>query len=209
MLRLKTLALAAAPVAALAVLAPSAPVAAQAASPLAQVSAHLKAVNSMTATFSQTDRRGQTLNGNFTMKKPGKLKFQYGAGIPMLIVADGRKLHFVDYQVKKVQSWNIGSSPLGVILNPEQNLARVATVVQNDAQVLVVRARDPKHREYGTMNLAFAKVKSAPSGLVLRGWTLIDAQNNRTTVRFSNHRFNVPVADSAFAWTNPKGARKG
>src|SRR5690606_22549297 len=70
MMRFTTLAILAAPLS-LGVVAP-APVAAQAASPLAQVTAHLKAVDTMTANFAQTDRKGQTLTGVLTMKRPGK-----------------------------------------------------------------------------------------------------------------------------------------
>jgi outer membrane lipoprotein-sorting protein len=36
---------------------------------------------------------------------------------------------------------------------------------------------------------------------------MLDSQNNRTTVRLSNQRFNIAVADSAFRWTDPR--RKG
>ncbi len=60
MLRLKTLAFAAAPVAAVALVVPMAPVVAQAASPLAQVTSHLRAVSTMTANFSQTDLCGRS-----------------------------------------------------------------------------------------------------------------------------------------------------
>src|SRR5205085_6665521 len=167
--------------------------------------------NSLVASFSQTDRRGQTLTGTFSMKKPGRLRFQYQQGVPMLIVADGRKLNMIDYETRRVDSWPIGNSPLGVLLNPDQNLSKVATVVQNDAQVLMVRARDPRHKEYGTINLAFAKIPSSPAGLMLRGWTVVDAQNNRTTVRLSNPRINVAVPDSAFTFQKPapKGRGKG
>ena len=203
MLRMKTLAFAAAPLAAVALL-PQAPVLAQAGAPLDQVATHLRGLSSMTANFAQTDRRGQTLNGTVTLKRPGKIRFQYQPGVSMLIVADGRRLNMIDYEVKKVESWPIGNSPLSVLLNPNQNLARVATVVQNDRQVLMVRARDPKRPEFGTISIAFAKVAGAPAGLRLQGWTMIDAQNNRTTVKLSNQRFNVPVADSAFAWRDPR-----
>ena len=37
-------------------------------------------------------------------------------------------------------------------------------------------------------------------GLILAGWSTVDAQNNRTTVSLSGQRFNVPVADSAFSY---------
>ena len=39
---------------------------------------------------------------------------------------------------------------------------------------------------------------------MLQGWNTVDAQNNRTTVRLSNQRFNVPVADSAFRYRDPR-----
>ena len=208
MLRIKTLALLAAPLTAAALVVPQAPVVAQAASPLGQVQAHLKAVNTMTANFSQTDRRGQTLNGVFTLKRPGKIRFQYQKGVPMLVVADGRRLHMIDYETKDVRNWAIGNSPLGVLLDPNPNLARISKIVRNDRQTLLLQAKDPKRPEYGTVTLGFAKVASAPSGLLLQGWTVIDAQNNRTTVKLSGQRFNVGVADSAFAWNDPRPKAK-
>jgi outer membrane lipoprotein-sorting protein len=207
MLRLKSLALLAGPVTAAALL-PQAPAIAQAASPLAQVQSHLKAVNTMTANFTQTDRRGQTLNGVFTLKRPGKIRFQYQKGVPMLVVADGRRLHMIDYETKDVRNWAIGNSPLGVLLDPNPDLGRIAKVVRNDRQTLLVQAKDPKRPEYGTVTLGFAKLASAPSGLLLQGWTVIDAQNNRTTVKLSGQRFNVAVADSAFAWNDPRPKSK-
>ena len=207
MLRLKTLALAAAPVAAVALLVPRAPVVAQAPSPLTQVTAHLKAVNTMVANFRQTDRKGRSLTGTMTLKRPGKLRFQYQQGVPMLIVADGRKLNMIDYETKRVEEWPIGRSPLGVILNPNPDLRKVARVVRNDSQTLLVQVKD--RPEYGTITLGFAKVASAPAGLLLQGWTVIDGQNNRTTVKLSGQRFNGAVADSTFTFQRPVKGRKG
>ena len=202
MLRFATLALVAAPLA-LSLTTPTVAVA-QSGSPLSQVSTHLKSVDTMTAAFAQTDRRGQTLTGTLTMKRPGKIRFQYQQGVPLLIVGDGKALTMIDYEVKQVSRWPIGNSPLSVLLNPNQDLARVAKVVRNDAQVLLVEARDPKKPEFGTISIAFAKVPSAPSGLMLQGWTTLDAQNNRSTIKLSNQKFNVAVADSAFRFVDPR-----
>ena len=200
MMRFKTLALAAVPIALVA----PALVAAQSGSPLSRVSAHLKAVDTMTANFSQTDRKGQTLGGTLTLKRPGKVRFQYQKGVPMLIVGDGKALTMIDYEVRQVSRWPIGDSPLSVLLNPNKDLAGVAKVLQDNDQVLLVQAHDPKKPEFGTITIAFAKVESAPSGLMLQGWTTLDAQNNRSTIKLSNQKFNVAVADSAFRWTDPR-----
>ena len=198
MSRLKTLAF----VPALAFALPQAAVAQPA--PLAQVTAHLRAVDTMTANFSQTDRRGQVLNGVLTLKRPGKLRFQYQPGVPMLIVADGKRLWVIDYETRHRDSWPIGNSPLGILLNANPDLSRIAKVVRDDGQSLLVEARDPKRPQFGTITLGFSKSAGAPAGLLLQGWTVIDAQNNRTTVRLSNQRFNVAVADSAFKFDDPR-----
>jgi len=181
---------------------PTTPAEAQSAG-LARVQAHLRAISTMTAHFTQSGRGGQSLSGTLTLKRPGKIRFDYGRSANMLVVADGRALHFIDYDVGQHQRWPIGDSPLSVLLNPEQDLARFARVVRDDDQVLMVEARDPRRREYGAITLAFAKVPSAPGGLVLQGWNLVDAQSNLTTVRLSDQRFNQPVADTAFRFREP------
>ena len=208
MKRLATLALLAAPLTAAALL--PVPVLAQAGTPLAQVSAHLKAVDTMTANFTQSGRNGQTLDGKLTLKRPGKIRFQYGPGVPMLIVADGKSLTMVDYRVKQVSRWPIGNSPLSVLLDPNKNLAKVAKLLPSDDRVVLLQARDPSRPEFGTITLAFAKVASAPAGLMLTGWTTVDAQKNRSTVKLSGQRFNVPVAETAFRYVDPrKNAGRG
>lgn len=208
MLRSKTLALAVAPLAAAAMVLPQA-VVAQTAAPLSAVQSHLKVVDTMSANFSQTDRKGKTLSGTVFLKRPGKIRFQYQRGVPIEVVSDGRRLFFHDSSVKQTQSWPIGNSPLSVLLNPNQDLSRVGKVVRNDGQTLLVQVKDPKRPEYGTITIGFAKIASAPAGLLLQGWTMIDAQNNRTTVKLSGHKFNLALADTLFRFTPPKKAPRG
>jgi outer membrane lipoprotein-sorting protein len=202
MTRLSALALMLAPVAAIGV--PVALHAQAAPAGLARVQAHLRAVDSMTANFTQTDRRGRSLAGALTIKRPGRIRFDYGRSANILIVGDGRALTFVDYDVRQVQRWPINDSPLSVLLDPSQDLARYARVVRDDDQVLVIEARDRRRREFGTITLAFVKSAAGPGGLLLQGWNTVDAQNNLTSVRLSNQRFNAPVADSVFAWRDPR-----
>lgn len=202
------LALALAPLALAANAAVAQPAAAQT-SELAQVQSHLKAVNSMTADFAQTDRAGKTLTGKLTLKQPGKVRFQYEKGVPILLVADGKSLWFIDYEVKQVERWPIGGSPLGVLIDPSKDLSRIAKVLpSSDERIVLVQARDPKRPEYGTITLAFAKVPEAPAGLRLEGWVALDSQNNRTTVRLDNQRYNVAVADNSFRWNDPRPSRR-
>lgn len=172
---------------------------------LAQAQRHLQAVGTMTASFVQTDRSGRQVGGTLTMKRPGKVRFQYQKGVPLLIVGDGKALTMIDYQVAQVSRWPIGDSPLAVLLDPTKDVSRFARVVSPPgAPLLLIAARDPKHPEYGTITIAFARSPGGPGGLVLQGWTTVDAQNNRSSVTLSNQRFGVPVSDNMFKWNDPR-----
>lgn len=193
-----------APVAAVAMLGGTAAVA-QSANQLRQVESHLAATQSMTANFVQTDARNRSLQGTVQLKRPGRIRFEYGGGANMLLVGNGKTLSFIDYDVGQKNSWNIGNSPLSVLLAPRPDLNRIARIMPTqDPRVLLVRARDARRPEFGTIILAFVKSPSAPGGLLLEGWTTIDAQNKRTTIKLNNQRYNVAVPEAAFAYAEPK-----
>ncbi|RST29741.1 outer membrane lipoprotein carrier protein LolA [Sphingomonas ginkgonis] len=201
MISTRTLARALAPVA---VFAAASPAAAAPSPALAQVQQSLAATQSMTAAFRQTDGKGQTLAGTLALKRPGKIRFAYGGGADALLVSDGATLHYLDYDVGQHSKWPIGKSPLAILLATNPDLARIATILPSDSRVVLVRARDARRPEFGTLVLAFSKSAGAPGGLLLEGWSAIDAQNKRTTVKLDNQRYNVAVPESAFSFTEPK-----
>src|SRR5262245_51820514 len=183
----------------------AAPALAAPAAELNAVESSLAATQSMTASFLQTDGKGRQMAGALSLKRPGKIRFSYGGGVNMLLVADGKQLSFIDYDVGQKSSWPIAKSPLAVLLSPQPDLTRIARIMPSQHQnVIVVRARDARRPEFGTLILAFVRDGSAPGGLKLEGWTAIDAQNKKTTVRLSNQRYNVAVPDNAFTYAEPK-----
>lgn len=176
---------------------------------LGRVSRHLRAISSMTADFSQTDRTGQTVGGKLMLKQPGKIRFQYQKDVPLLIVADGRALTMIDYEVNQVQRWPIRNSPLGALLDPQRDLTKYGRVLKTtDKDILSVEVKDAKHPEYGVITLIFERKASAPAGLEMLGWVALDSQNKRTSIRLANHRYNVPIASSAFDWVDPRKKRR-
>jgi len=190
-----------------AVVALAAPAAASEKSDIAQVERHLSAVDSMTATFSQTNAKNQSASGTVQLKRPGKIRFDY-KGQDVLLVGNGKSLTFIDYEVGQKSSWDLNKTPLGILLQANPNIDRIAKVLpQNDPRVLLVRARDARRPEFGTLILAFVRDSSGPGGLRLEGWTAIDAQNKKTMIKLSNQRYNVAVPESAFRYDEPKKRR--
>jgi outer membrane lipoprotein-sorting protein len=171
---------------------------------LAKVEAHLAQVQSMTANFRQTDQKGRSSAGTLQLKRPGRIRFEYSGG-DLLLIGTGGKLWFLDYTVGQSNSWTLSKTPLGILLSANPDIKRIAKVMpQSDPRIMLVRARDARRPEFGTLILAFVRSPGAPGGLMLEGWTAIDAQNKRTTIKLDSQRYNVGVPDSAFNFEMPK-----
>jgi len=183
----------------------SAPAMAAESPDLAKLKAHLSSVQTTTAKFTQTDAKGRVETGTLQMKRPGRVRFEYSGG-DVLLVADGKRLTFLDYQVGQKSSWPLSKTPLGALLSNSPDFNGKAEILpSDDSRVVVARAKNAS--QYGQITLAFLRNGSAPGGLEMYGWTAIDAQGHRTTVKLSDVRYNVAVPDSAFTYPEPKKRR--
>ena len=185
------------------------PLAAQSASQTAgeldQVVTALRAISTLRADFSQTDRQGNVASGVMTLKRPGKIRFDYGKNADFLVISNGKSLYVVDYEVKQVERWPIGNSPLGALFDPDRDVKKFGKLVPTgDPRVISVEVRDPKKPEFGMINLIFVRNSSAPGGWQLAQWVALDAQNHRTRVQLSNQRYGLSVADRTFTFRDPR-----
>lgn len=169
---------------------------------LARLKNHIGSVQTMTANFTQTDAKGRVANGTLQLKRPGRVRFEYSSG-DLLLIANGKTLTFIDYEVGQKSAWGLNRTPLGPLLSSSPDFNGKAQILPSDnPRVVVARAKNAG--QYGQLTLAFLRSASAPGGLQLYGWTAIDPQNRRTTVRLSNVRYNVAVPDTAFTYAEPK-----
>ncbi len=165
----------------------------------------LRAISTMRADFVQADPRGNRIKGVLTLKRPGRIRFQYEKGVPILIVSDGSALTFIDYGVKQVQRWPIKNSPLGALLDPNRDVMQYGKLMPTSSgQVVSVEVRDKKHPEYGVITLVFSRKAGAPGGMELASWATLDSQNTRTIVTLSNQQYGVSVPDSTFRYNDPR-----
>lgn len=175
-----------------------------AAATLAELTAHLQATDTMTANFTQIAANGATTTGKVYLERPGKIRFQYQKGVPLLVVANGKSLDVVDYEVNQVQRYPIAETPLSVLLDPNAQLAKFAQVKSDTADALVIEARDKKHPEYGIITIYFARDAAAPADLLLQGWNVVDGQGQTTKVQLSNVKFDVDLPKNAFRYNDPR-----
>lgn len=189
----------------LAFVAPSAAVAQTQPGDLTNAVTALRAISTMRADFIQTDIKGQRVTGVLTLKRPGKIRFQYQKGVPILIVSDGKALTFIDYSVRQVQRWPIGGSPLGALLDPKRDVAQFGKLTPaTNRSIVSVEVRDKKHPEYGVITMVFVRKPGAPGGLELSSWATLDSQNTRTVVSLSNQQYGLAIPDNTFRYNDPR-----
>ncbi len=169
---------------------------------LIQAVAALRGIASLRADFTQSDSNGGRATGVISLKRPGKLRFQYAPGNPMVIIADGHALIMVDTEARQIQRWPIGSSPLGALLDPSRDVTRFGSVVPGGPAFVSIAVRDSTHPEYGVITLTFTHKASAPGGLELAGWTTVDSQSRRTVIRLTNLRYGVALDEALFRYSN-------
>jgi len=172
---------------------------------LARLKSFITSVQTMTAKFTQTDSKGRTDNGTLELKRPGRVRFAYSGG-DLLLVADGKRLTFIDYSVGQKSSWPLSKTPLGPLLSASPDFNGKAEILPStDSRIVVARAKNAS--QYGQLTLAFLRDSSAPGGLQLYGWTAVDPQGHRTIVKLSDVRYDVAVPDSAFTYAEPRKRR--
>jgi len=187
---------------------PAVPVEA-AAGDLDKAVAALRGISTMRADFIQTDRAGNSISGVLTLKRPGKIRFQYEKSASMLVVSNGKSLYLVDYEVDQVQRWPISNSPLGALLDPNRGVKPYGRLIPtSNPDVISVEVRDPKRPEFGVITLIFTRDAAAPGGLELTNWVALDSQNQRTTVRLKNHRYGMAVSDNTFRFNDPRNSSR-
>ncbi len=153
-------------------------------------------------------RRTASRAGTLQLKRPGRIRFQY-QGDDLVLVGNGSKLTFVDYAVGQKNSWDLNKTPLGILLsaNPGHQPDR-----QDHAAERIRGFSSSAPAMHAGLSLVPCCWRSsgalgAPGGLLLEGWTAIDAQNKRTTIKLDNQRYNVAVPESAFTYAEPKKRR--
>ncbi len=177
---------------------------------LRKVQSFMENVNSLEAHFRQRSQGGAIAEGTLYMERPGKIRFDYDGDIPFLMVADGKTLNFVDYEIGQVTKWPVKDTPLRALLGKSTDLASIGAHVEaNPAGVvglIALTANDPDKPELGQITIYFEEEETGP--LKLLSWVAIDAQNQMTTVDLENQKVNIPVSAKLWEFDDPRGVNK-
>ena len=149
----------------------------------------------------------QSIKGTVKIKKPGKMKWVYGAPDTQILISDGKNLWLYvpeEEQATKVPVESIYSSNTpALFLAGKGKLTRsfnVESVSQENQNILVTLV--PKNEDQGLARLILHADKK---NYQITGSTVYDKLGNKTEIRFSQIRINREIPEEQFQLRTPPG----
>ena len=147
---------------------------------LNEVSSYLNTIQSAQGTFTQLNGDGTISTGTISIKRPGKVRFDYNPPERALVLASAGAVYVLDRKLGgQPETYPLSQTPLSIILDRNVNLGRAGMVQAHDydGTATIVTAQDPKRPEYGSIQLKFTD-----NPVELRQWIIRDGDGGQTTV---------------------------
>lgn len=174
--------------------------------PLATLSAYLNGLTEVQATFRQENADGSTSSGHLYIKRPGRMRLDYDPPEKSVVLVSGGTVAIFDAKSNEPpEQYPLGRTPLNLILAPQIDLAQARMVVgqaEVKGQTHVV-AQDPKHPDYGTIELVFSA-----NPVALTGWIVTDDAGNQTVVKLDALTTTASLQPSMFSFEIEEQKRK-
>jgi outer membrane lipoprotein-sorting protein len=169
---------------------------------LQRIAAYLNSIRTMTARFRQSSSNGGTATGSLWMARPGRMRFEYDAPSPILLIADRFYVYLVDKQLAQMSKVGLKSTPAWFLLrDPITFDDLLIQRFERGANTLTVTIVEPTDPDNGSLTMVFS---SQP--LALRQWTIVDQQRKMTTVSISDAQFGVALDPELFVYHDPFAA---
>ncbi|WP_293612054.1 outer membrane lipoprotein carrier protein LolA [Ponticaulis sp.] len=168
---------------------------------LARANEALNAIDTARGSFSQLDPNNHVSTGTFYLNRPGRLRFEYDAPIPLLIVSDGTTLAIEDRDLETVDRVPLASTPLNLILRRNTNLAEHAEIlsIEQKPGFTAIRIADRAGEAEGELELFFD-----PDTYQLARWEATDMTGAITTVQLTDMELGVSVDPRLFRIDDPE-----
>lgn len=162
---------------------------------LARIDQSLNNTMNFSGRFTQQNPDGSIDYGTIYLQRPGKLRFEYDAPNPLLVVSDGVTLVQQDRALETTDRFPLAATPLNYFLKENVNLANDTEVVSliKDPREMRVTARDGSGEMDGEITMAF-DIRT----LALKGWTITDAFGGQTQLRLSDLQYNQRIDPRKF-----------
>lgn len=145
---------------------------------------YLNGITTLKARFVQVNADGASHEGDLYISRPGKMRLVYDPPTPMLMVADGVFLVYVDKEMDDVSHIDLNDTPAGLLLKANLSFTDSAVKllgVKQGPGTLEITATQTKDSALGKLTFVFGE---AP--FELKQWRVVDAQNKEVRVTLNS-----------------------
>lgn len=169
---------------------------------LKKAETYLNGIKTLKARFIQVNPDGGSVEGDAYVSRPGRMRLVYDPPTPILMVADGAFLIYVDTEMKDASHIDLNDTPAGLLL--KENLSFTDPAVKlggvkfgpGTVEITAAMSKDPSA---GKLTLVFLE---AP--FELKQWRVIDAQNKEVTVTLYEPKVGIPLDRNLFRYDTRK-----
>ncbi len=168
---------------------------------LNRVADYLTNLTTIIADFTQIAPDASLASGQFYLKRPYHMRWQYNPPTPVLMLTRGNYLTFYDFELDQVSDIPIEDTLIGFLA--KKNISFNTEVKVTDLKVTpgairISMIQDSKPKD-GSLTLEFTD-----NPLQLRNFVVTDASGQVTTVSLQNARFGVSIDDKFFEFDDPR-----
>jgi len=170
-----------------------------------EITNYFNSIRSMKGVFTQIGPRGRVSNGIFYIVKPGRMRFEYAAPNPFLVVSDGSWVYVKNRTRKRVDHYPLTATPLRLILDKKVNFSKETKIqsIDETSELTTVTLKDTSSFASGSLVLVFDKASQT-----LQQWIVVDERGRRTTVSISDIEKGVKPDPKLFKVKLPKSEFK-
>jgi outer membrane lipoprotein-sorting protein len=172
---------------------------------IAAVGRAVNAITRLQGRFIQTNPDSTTIGGRFWLQRPGKVRFEYDAPSPLLLISDGTNVILRDTRLRTTDRYPLRQTPLYFLLKANVDLARdvIVTGVERRGGNHLLAMRDRRREADGELTVSFDQATSA-----LEEWTIRDRQGRTTRVRLVNSAPASSINPTLFVDPSPNRRMK-
>jgi outer membrane lipoprotein-sorting protein len=166
---------------------------------LMRIQKHLNSSKTIKARFLQVSSNGEYAEGQIFIQRPGRLRIIYDDPSPLLVIADGKHISFIDRKIDTATTLYLNMTPASLMLRESIGFFGkdvIVTSVNQTPGVVRVGLLNANEPDSGSIELVFSD-----QPIELRKWTVIDAQGVKTTVSLLGPTFDVTLNPNLFIYT--------
>ena len=157
---------------------------------------YLNAITTMKTRFMQVTTQGQFAQGQMWMERPGRIRIDYDAPVPLLIVSNGTIVMYKDEELDQLSYVPLETIPASIFINDKVDFSGEELLITDylaETGTISVTLQRANDLQEGALTLVF---EARP--LQLKKWSVLDAQGIMTTVSLLGTRFGETIDGDLF-----------